>query len=110
MLQQVAAAFGVVSDEQIDAAVDWFGAHDTLEAVFGEIARRFDPARAAGAAVATQWEIETPEGSEAFRLAVADGKCSVVAGDPSPADITIGLTVADFFRLLFGHLDGSRRS
>ena len=105
VLQQVAAAFGAVSDDQIDAAVDWFGVHDTLDAVFGEICRRFDPGRAGESAISVQWEIDTPAGLEAYRLAVADSTCTYSSGSPAAADITIGLTVADFFRLLLGHLD-----
>lgn len=112
--EQLAALLTGLSDAEIGATVAELGPDAVLDRIFGEMARRFDAAKAAGQRATIEWvltEVPGPDGGGAtdrhYTVVVADGACSAEPGDTSGPDITLTTSLPVFLRLVSGGLNGT---
>ncbi|WP_158075681.1 phytanoyl-CoA dioxygenase family protein [Actinokineospora bangkokensis] len=82
------------------------GEHVVLAGLFNNMRDAFQPARAAGRTAAIDYRITGQDGADHhWRLAVADGGCTVVTDPPSPGEVTISSAFSDYLRIVSGKLD-----
>jgi len=82
------------------------GSRAGLALLFGEMARRFDPERAAGFEGDIVYELSGDDGaSRAWTLAVSGGRARSRAGRAPAPRLTVSLALADFVRMAGGDLD-----
>lgn len=103
---QLAALVEGHSDDEINAAVAKDGVDKVLAQIFDGMAAAFAPEAAAGQSAIVQYDIAAPDGTRSYQLVVAGGKCAVQKGPGDPARVTLGLSLADFLRMIAGKLDG----
>lgn len=105
-LDQLKAVIDGKTDEEISAGVAERGADNVLGQIFGAMAGRFQPEKAAGQNAVIGWDIKTPEGVHPYQLKVEGGSCEVLPGGTEPARVTLQMALPDFLRLITGQLDG----
>ncbi|HEV7866016.1 MAG TPA: SCP2 sterol-binding domain-containing protein, partial [Acidimicrobiia bacterium] len=103
---ELAAMIEGKSDDEINAGVAEMGTEKVLGQIFDYMATRFQPERAAGQSAVIGWDITGPDATHSYQLTVADGTCTVSAGNAEPARVTLGMALPDFLRFLTGKLDG----
>jgi len=82
------------------------GSRAGLALLFGEMARRFDPERAAGFEGDIVYELSGDDGaSRVWTLAVSGGRARSRAGRAPAPRLTVSLALADFVRMAGGDLD-----
>lgn len=98
---------GRAPDARLERVV---GSRAGLRTVFGAMARRFDPAGAAGFVGDLQFDLLRPASGAVTSWTVAAGPTSAVArpGASSAPAVVVKLSVADFARLAAGELDPGR--
>jgi len=95
------------SDEEIlEDILDQPGVDAVLDGVFRGMAEAFLPKAAQGQAAVIQYDITVPAGLMSYQLDVKDGVCSLTRGTEKSPRVTLGLSLADFLRLVTGDLDG----
>jgi len=95
------------SDEEILEEIrDQPGVDAILDGVFRGMAEAFLPKAAEGQAAVIQYDITVPAGLMSYQLEVKDGICSLTRGTEKSPRVTLGLSLADFLRLVTGNLDG----
>ena len=104
--EELAAMIEGKSDDEINAGVGELGTDKVLGQIFEQMASRFQPERAVGQSAVIGWDITSPDGTKSYQLKVADGTCTVAAGNDEAARVTLGLALPDFLRFVTGKLDG----
>lgn len=105
--EELAAMIEGKSDDEITAGVAERGTDQVLGQIFDHMANQaFRPDRAGTQSAVVGWDITAPDGTHSYQLKVADGTCTVVAGNPEPARVTLGMALPDFLRFVTGKLDG----
>lgn len=94
------------TDEEIDAGVAERGTDTVLSQIFDEMAKRFQPDRAAGQSAVIGWDITSSDGTHSWHIKVADGTCTPQQGAADSARVTLGMALPDFLRFITGQLDG----
>lgn len=94
------------SDDEVNGFIKAQGYDIVLGQIFSEMEGRFLPEKAAGRSAVIQYDVNTPEGTEAYRVVVADGTCSTSKGAGQDSTVTLVLSLADFLRLISGKLNG----
>lgn len=86
------------------------GSRAGLGVVFGQMARRYDPAAAAGFGGALRFDLRREDGTKhVWSVMVSAGRARASAGPPTgPAVLVVKMSVADFARLAAGELDPGR--
>lgn len=112
--EQLAELLTGLSDAEIGHTVAELGPDAVLDRIFGEMARRFDSAKAAGQKATIQWTLTGVPGDGGsdtadrhYTVVVADGACSTEPGDASGADITLTASLPVFLKLVSGGLNGT---
>ena len=105
-LDQLKTAIDGKTDEEIYAGVAERGTDVVLGQIFGAMAGRFQPDKAAGQNAVIGWDIKTPEGVHKYQLKVDGGSCECMANGTDPARVTLQMALPDFLRLITGQLDG----
>ena len=103
---ELAATLEGRTDEEITKGVEAQGVENVLGPCFAGMAEAFLPEKAAGQSAVIQYDITASGKTYSYQLKVADGKCEVVKGAAGPARTTLGLSAADFLRLITGKLNG----
>jgi putative sterol carrier protein len=86
--------------------VTQLGVDPALTQAFTSMAARYLPARAKGERALIQWEIDTPEGKKVHCINVDGATCTHTPGAATNPRVTIGVSVANFLRLIAGRLNG----
>lgn len=94
------------SDDDINGFIKGQGYDTVLGQIFSEMQGRFLAEKAAGRSAVIQYDVNTPEGTEAYRVVVADGTCTTSKGAGPDPTVTLVLSLADFLRLVSGKLNG----
>lgn len=102
LLAQAVADRG--DDEIIAFVGDLGGTEGFLDAIFDGMAGALDRDRAVDCVIG--WEIADGETVHAYTVRVAGGAAEATKAAAPDARVTLGLSVADFLRLIAGHLDG----
>jgi len=81
----------------------------TPELLLGECVRRLraEPERVAGLTAKYRFEV-SGDGGGVWTITVVDGVASLTRDDPGPADVTVGISAADWLALHAGRLNGLR--
>jgi hypothetical protein len=104
---ELAAMIEGKSDDEINAGVAERGTDQVLGQIFDHMATQaFRPDRAGTQSAVVGWDVTAPDGTHSYQLKVADGTCTVVAGNAEPARVTLGMALPDFLRFVTGKLDG----
>jgi putative sterol carrier protein len=94
------------SDDEINDGVAAMGTDGVLDQIFGVMASRFNPDRAAGQSAVIGWDIKTADGVRKYQIKVADGTCTAGPASDEPARVTLTMALPDFLKFLTGQLDG----
>ena len=94
------------SDDELSALATDLGVDALLGQVFEGMQQAFAPDRAAGVEATVQWDITAVDGVHSWRVAVADGTCTVASGPADSPRVTLGLSLPDFLRFIAGEVDG----
>ena len=93
------------SDEEIMELVGTMGGAATvLEMTFEGMKAALIPDKAQDCVIG--YELTDGENTHAYAVTVKDKQASYEKRDPADARVTLGLTVADYLRLISGELDG----
>lgn len=93
------------SDEEIMEFVGTTGGAETvLEMTFEGMKAALDPDKAQDCVIG--YELTDGGTTHAYAVTVKDKQASYEKRDPADARVTLGLTVADYLRLISGELDG----
>jgi putative sterol carrier protein len=103
---ELAAVIKGLSDAEITGLVTQVGVDAALTQAFTSMAARFIPARAKGERALIQWEIDSPEGKKLHCINVDGAQCTHTPGALPHPRVTIGVSVANFLRLIAGRLNG----
>jgi putative sterol carrier protein len=87
--------------QQQDGGVD-----GVLDKVFAGMPQSFNPAKAGGQQAEVQYEIAGPDGTHAYFMRIADGRCQTDKGRAESPRVTIRIGLADFLRLITGKANG----
>src|SRR5687768_9201546 len=99
-IDELRASIDGKSDDEINAGVAAMGIDDVLGRIFGQMAARFSPEKAAGQSALIGWDITAPDGVHRYQLTVADGTCVAgPAGNETPR-VTLGMALPDFLKFL----------
>jgi putative sterol carrier protein len=104
--KELAASIEGRSDEEIEKGIEAQGTDTVLDQIFAGMAEAFLPAKAAGQSAVIQYDVKAGGKAHSYQLKVADGTCQIVKGAAGPARVTLGLSLADFLRLVSGKLNG----
>lgn len=108
--EQLAELLTGLTDSEIGSTVAELGPDAVLDRIFGEMARRFDAAKAGGQKATIQWTLTGVPGDATDRhytVEVADGGCSTEPGDTAGADITLTTSLPVFLKLVSGTVNGT---
>ena len=95
------------SDEEILAFVEMFGGtQPALDTIFEGMKSALDPAKAQDCVVG--YEIADDGTTHSYTVTVAGGAASWEKREPSDARVTLGMTLADFLRVIARDLDGTQ--
>jgi putative sterol carrier protein len=104
--KELAASIEGRSDEEIEKGIEAQGTETVLDQIFAGMAEAFLPAKAAGQSAVIQYDVKAGGKAHSYQLKVADGTCQIAKGAGGPARVTLGLSLADFMRLVSGKLNG----
>jgi putative sterol carrier protein len=82
------------------------GIDGVLERVFAGMSGSFNPEKAAGQQAVVQYEITGPDGSHAYAMRIADGRCEIERGQAESPRVSLRIALADFLRLITGAANG----
>ena len=92
------------SDDEVSALVETFGGTEgALDTIFEGMKSALNPDTAIDCVVG--YELTDDGTTHAYTVTVKDKAATYEKREPSDARVTIGLTVADFLRLVAGDLD-----
>lgn len=104
-LRELLEADGV-DDNVINQFVQDVGIDNVLDRIFTLMGTRFLPDKAGGDGGVVQWKIDTPAGTRAYHVVIADGKAEGGRGAPDSPKVTLGMTMPNLLRLCAGKLNG----
>ncbi len=101
-----AALRGRSDDEILAWIASVGGTRAFIAEAFGGMREAFLADRAAGQSAVIEWDIRTPDqGVVRYCFVVEDGACRVEEGGSAASAVTLGMSMANFLRLLVGILD-----
>ncbi|MEA2645208.1 MAG: hypothetical protein QOE92_291 [Chloroflexota bacterium] len=102
------ALIGDKSDDGINALIKELQPQNggLIKAIFEGMEQRFLPDKAAGKSAVIQYDITSPEGTESWQVAVADGKAVTSQSTDKEANVVLTVGAPDFLRLVAGKLNG----
>jgi putative sterol carrier protein len=77
----------------------------TVKETFDAMGTRFKPDRAQGLKATIQYDI-TGEGGGAYRVDIAEGKCTVAEGAAEAPSLTLTMAAPDWLDMVGGKLNG----
>lgn len=87
------------------AAASPGGLEGVLDALVEQMRASFKPDAAAGARAVIRYDLKTGTGTRIYELHVEEGQCQVTGASAAPARCTIGLSAADFIRMMCTQLN-----
>jgi len=95
------------SDEEIMTLVDRIGGSETaLAAIFEGMKAALNPARAQDCVIG--FEISDGDTTRAYTVTIKDKQASYTKCEPSNARVVLGLTLADYLRVISGEVNGTQ--
>ncbi|MGI8609846.1 MAG: SCP2 sterol-binding domain-containing protein [Candidatus Dormibacteria bacterium] len=102
----LAAVLDGRSDDEIIGFIKEQGYDAVLGQIFSEMQGRFLPEKTGGRSAVIQYDVNTPDGAQAYQVVVAGGTCTARKGADKEPTVTLVLSLPDFLRLISGKLNG----
>lgn len=79
----------------------------TVSDSFGEMQKRFNPDKAAGTTAVIQYNIKGDDGG-VWYFTIKDGTCTFAPGTAETPDLTLDMSVPDWFEIASGKTTGAK--
>jgi len=94
------------SDEQIIETVHATGTGNVLDRVFAVMQESFVPDRAQGVNAVAQFTIRDGDESHVYHLTIANGTCATAAGAAESPNVSMGVDLLNYLKLISGKANG----